>query len=161
MTTLSRRALGAFAATVLVLAGGVTAAAAPAPTVATLTAIRTGVHPGFDRIVFDMTGPAPTIPNRRWVDELTSDGSGDVVWLTGEHFAEVAMTPARAHDDAGNATYSGPGKFRTRDLRNVMAIAITGDFEAHLTVGLGTRTRTWVRTFTLAGPTRVVVDVGH
>lgn len=161
MTTTRRRALGALAATLLVLTGGIVAAA-PAvsqPSVPVLTNIRTGQHPGFDRVVLDFTGPAPTATNR-WVDELVADGSGDVVWLTGEHFVEVVATPVVAHDDGGNPTYGGPQKFRTRDLRNVMAIAIIGDYEANLSIGLGTRSRTWVRVFALASPTRLVIDVG-
>lgn len=159
MTTISRRALGALAAIVLVGGTGVTAAAQPAPTVPVLTAIRTGQHPGFDRIVLDLSGPAPAV-TKRWVDELIADGSGNIVWLTGEFFVEVVTSPAAAHNDAGKPTYRGAQKFRTRNLRNVMAVAITGDYEANLSVGLGTRKRTWLRTFTLTSPTRVVIDVG-
>lgn len=161
MTTISRRALGALVTIVLVLVlgGGVTAAAQPAPTIPVLTGIRTGQHPGFDRIVLDLSGPAPTVANR-WVDELTADPSGEVVWLTGEFFVDVVVNPAAAHDAAGNPTYTGPQKFRTRDLRNIMAVAVTGDFEGHLSIGLGTRDQTWVRTSMLTSPTRVVIDVG-
>jgi hypothetical protein len=155
----TRRALGALVAIVLVMGGGVTAAAQPAPTIPVLTGIRTGQHPGFDRIVLDLSGPAPTVTNK-WTDELTTDGSGEVFWLTGEFFVEVVSTPAAAHDGAGNPTYPGPQRFRTRDLRNVMAVGISGDFEGYLSVGLGTRTQTWVRTSTLTSPTRVVIDVG-
>lgn len=155
----ARRALGALVVIVLVVGGGATAAAQPAPTIPVLTAIRTGQHPGFDRVVLDLSGPAPAVSNR-WVDELVADGSGETVWLTGEFFVEVVANPAAAHNDAGNPTYPGPQKFRTRDLRNVMAVAITGDFEAYLSIGLGTRNQTWVRTFTLNSPTRVVIDVG-
>ncbi|MDQ4010653.1 MAG: hypothetical protein M3228_08160 [Actinomycetota bacterium] len=63
------------------------------------------------------------------------------------------MTPAQAHDDAGNPSYPGPRKFRTHDLNNVMAIAITGDYEAHLPIGVGMRKQTWVKMFTLDAPT--------
>lgn len=142
------------------LGGGFTAAAAPAPTIPVLTNIRTGQHPGFDRVVLDLSGPAPAVTNK-WVDELIADGSGEIVWLTGEHFVEVVANPAAAHNSSGASTYGGPTKFRARDLRNVMAVTITGDFEAYLSIGLGTRSRTWVRTFTLTAPTRLVVDVGH
>jgi hypothetical protein len=154
-----RRALGALVAIVLVVGGGTAAAAQPAPTIPVLTGIRTGQHPGFDRVVLDLSGPAPTVTNR-WVDELIADGSGEIVWLTGEFFVDVVANPAAAHSDAGNPTYPGPQKFRTRDLRNVMAVAVTGDFEGYLSIGLGTRGRTWVRTATLTSPTRVVIDVG-
>jgi hypothetical protein len=55
----------------------------------------------------------------------------------------------------------GPRKFRTRNLSNVMAVAITGDYEAYLTLGIGMRKQTWVKVFTLDAPTRVVIDVGR
>lgn len=157
-----RRAFVAVSAVVLALVGALVAAApAPAqPGVATMTAIRTGLHPDFDRIVLDMTGPAPTT-SYQWGDELIADGSGEIVWLTGERFLSVVLTPAKAHDDAGNRTYAGADKFRTRNLRNVMAVAVTGDFEAYLSIGVGTRNSSWVRIFTLTSPTRVVIDVGR
>ena len=156
-----RRASVAVAAIVLALVGGLVAAAPASATVTpVLTGIRTGLHPGYDRVVLDMSGYRPGV-SYEWVDELIHDGSGEIAWLTGEHFVAVTVTPAAAHDDAGNTTYGGPQKFRTRNLRNVMAVAITGDYEAYLSIGIGTRSRTWVRVFTLGSPTRVVIDVGN
>jgi len=161
---MARRVLCAFAVLVLALTGGLVAAA-PAPADTTpaplLTGIRTGLHPDFDRIVLDMSGPQPTATTYRYTDELTQDASGQIVWLTGADFVEVVVQGAAAHDDLGNPTYLGPDKFRTRNLTNVMAVALTGDFEATLSVGVGTRHRGWVRVFTLSAPTRVVIDVGH
>jgi hypothetical protein len=155
-----RRAILAVAATTLALVGGLVAATpASATSTPVLTGIRTGQHPGYDRIVLDMSGPAPGVSYRN-VDELIEDASGQIAWLTGEYFVAVTATPAAAHDVAGNSTYTGERKFRTRNLRNVMAVAVTGDFEGYLSIGLGTRTRTWVRVFTLTAPTRVVIDVG-
>lgn len=162
MTTTVRRACFALAATLLVLVGGLVAAApAPASPIGTaeLTNIRTGRHAGFDRIVLDLAGPQPGV-TYQLVDELIEDGSGEIAWLTGEHFVAVTVSPAAAHDDSGAITYPGPRKFRTRDLTNVMAVAVTGDFEAVLSIGLGTRYPSWVRVFTLGSPTRVVIDVG-
>lgn len=125
-----------------------------------LTGIRTAMHPTFDRIVLDLTGPRPQVSSR-FVDELTRDGSGEVEWLTGAAFAEVHMTPAQAHDDSDHPSYPGPQKFRTRDLANVMAVAITGDYEGVLSAGVGMRKQTWLNVFTLSNPTRVVIDVGR
>lgn len=159
-----RRALGALAATSLMLTGAITAAApasVAAPAIPTMTGIRTGQNTGFDRIVVDLTaGPAPAV-RYDLVDELIADGSGEIVWLTGEFFIAVTATPAAAHDDAGNPTYPGPQKFRTRNLRNVMAVAVTGDYEGVLSIGLGVRSRTAVTVFTLTSPNRVVIDVRH
>ncbi len=161
MSTTTRRAL----AGVVVLIAGTIAAAAPAraadPVVPAMTNIRTGLNPGFDRIVLDLgSGPAPTV-GYQLVDELTADPSGEIVWLTGEYFINVSATPAAAHNAAGQPTYAGPQKFRTRNLANVMAVAVTGDFEAHLTVGVGVRARSAVNVFTLTAPNRVVIDVAH
>ena len=165
MTRTFRRALGALAALALAIGGGIMAAA-PAPAAGAqltpvLTGIRTGLHPTFDRIVLDLSGPRTMTTTHGFTDELRADGSGEVVWLTGADFVEVVVHGAAAHDDAGNRTYPGPDRFRTRNLSNVMAVALTGDFEATLSVGVGTRHRSWVRVFTLASPTRVVIDVGR
>jgi hypothetical protein len=161
---MSRPVRGALVAVTLLLAGTF-AAAAPAqgaaPVIPTLTNIRTGLNAGFDRVVLDLgSGSAPAV-SYQLVDELTADPSGEIVWLTGEYFINVSATPAAAHDVNGNPTYSGPQKFRTRNLANVMAVAVTGDFEAHLTIGLGVRSRTTVNVFTLTAPNRVVIDVAH
>ncbi|HET6705654.1 AMIN-like domain-containing (lipo)protein [Amycolatopsis sp.] len=163
---MSRPKRRALAAVMLLLAGsGLLAAAGPAqaadPVVPTMTNIRTGLNAGFDRVVLDLSsGPAPSV-SYQLVDDLVADASGEVVWLTGEFFIEVFTTPAAAHDADGNPTFPGPRKFRTWNLRNVMAVAVTGDFEAQVTIGLGVRSRTVVKVFTLTAPNRVVIDVAH
>ncbi|QKV74483.1 hypothetical protein [Amycolatopsis sp. Hca4] len=162
MSRTKRRALAAVS---LLIAGGVLAAAGPArasgPAIPTMTTIRTGLNTGFDRVVLDLSGGSAPAVSYQLVDELTADPSGEVVWLTGEYFITVSATPAAAHDAGGNPTYTGLQKFRTRNLANVMAVAVTGDFEAHLTIGLGVRSRTAVNVFTLTAPNRVVIDVAH
>ncbi|WP_443706258.1 AMIN-like domain-containing (lipo)protein [Saccharothrix luteola] len=125
-----------------------------------LTGVRTGRHVGFDRVVLDLVGHRPEFFIRN-VDQLYEDGSGHPVSLPGPYFLEVRLAPAAAHDDNGNLTYTGPRKFETPALTNVRAFAITGDFEANLTVGLGMRRDSWHRVFLLDSPTRVVIDVGH
>jgi len=161
MSNTLRRTFFALATALLALVGGLVAAApASAQSTPVMTGIRTGLNTGFDRVVLDMSGAQPAV-SYQLVDELIADGSGDIVWLTGEYFVAVRVSPAAAHNDAGVSTYNGPQKFRTRDLRNVMAVAVTGDYEAVLSIGLGTRYRSWVRVFTLSSPTRVVIDVGH
>ena len=154
--------------TTLVLSAGLIAAGAvpaqsavpSAPDIPVLTGIRTGTHSTFDRIVLDFSGPQLRVRSR-FVDALTRDGSGSIEWLPGAVFAEVHATPAQAHDNAGHSSYPRPRKFRTRNLTNVVAVAITGDYEGVLSMGIGMRQQTSVKVFTLTGPTRVVIDVGH
>ncbi|RSM46701.1 hypothetical protein DMA12_10710 [Amycolatopsis balhimycina DSM 5908] len=159
------KTLGRALVAVLLLLAGTLVAAAPAQAVATtpaLTNIRTGLNPGFDRIVLDLSaGTVPGTLSYQLVDELTADPSGEIVWLTGEYFINVSAFALVAHDANGNPTYTGPQKFRTRNLANVMAVALTGDFEAHTSIGIGVRTRTAVNVFTLTAPNRVVIDVAH
>jgi hypothetical protein len=156
-----RRALVA----VMLLLAGTLAAAGPAQAVSptpALIGIRTGLNPGFDRIVLDLSaGTVPGTLSYQLVDELTADPSGEIVWLTGEYFVNVSAFALVWHDANGNPTYTGPQKFRTRNLANVMAVALTGDFEGQTTIGIGTRTRTAVNVFTLTSPNRVVIDVAH
>ncbi|GHG21537.1 MULTISPECIES: AMIN-like domain-containing (lipo)protein [Amycolatopsis] len=161
---MSRPVRRALVAVTLLLAGTLAAAGAAqaAATTPALISIRTGLNPGFDRIVLDLSaGTVPGNLNYQLVDELTADPSGEIVWLTGEYFINVSAFPLVAHDANGNPTYTGPQKFRTRNLTNVMAIALTGDFEAQTSIGIGVRTRTAVNVFTLTGPNRVVIDVAH
>lgn len=130
------------------------------PDVPVLNGIRTGTHPGFDRIVLDFSGPRPQVSSR-FVAELIQDGSGHVERLPGAFFAEVRVSPAQAHGDAGRPSYGGSRRVSTGALSNVTALAITGDFEGVLSLGVGMRRHTWVRTSTLSSPTRVVIDVGR
>jgi hypothetical protein len=155
-----RRTLAILFLSAAVVTAGTVLAQSAVSDIPVLTGIRTGVHPLFDRIVLDLSGARPQASSR-FVDELTQDGSGNVEWLTGAAFAEVHATPAQAHDDVGQPTYPGPRRFRTRNLTNVMAVAITGDYEGVLSVGVGMRKQTWIKAFTLAGPTRTVIDVGR
>jgi hypothetical protein len=121
-----------------------------------LTGIRTGAHPGFDRVVLDFgPGTQPTFTQEQ-VDELIADGSGAVVWLTGLTFTAVSIQGA--HD---RGSYTGPQKFRTPGLSNVVAIAETGDFEDVLSIGIGERRATAVKLEWLTGPNRLVIDITH
>jgi hypothetical protein len=148
------------AATLTALAVIPAATAATVPATPELTSVRTGAHPDFDRVVLDLRGGRPEF-FIRVVDQLIADGSGNPVSLPGNHFLELRLAPAAAHDDNGDLTYTGPRQFTTPSLSNVQAFAITGDFEANLTVGLGARHESWHRVFLLDAPTRVVIDVGH
>ena len=160
MGRIIRRTVAILLLSAAVVTAGAVPAQSAAPDIAVLTGIRTGVHPTFDRIVLHFSGPGPQVSSR-FVDELIQDGSGEIAWLTGAAFAEVVATPAQAHDDAGRPSSPGARKFRTRDLANVMAVAITGDYEAYLSIGVGMRKQTWVNVFTLSAPSRVVIDVGR
>ncbi|MGH3620726.1 MAG: AMIN-like domain-containing (lipo)protein [Sciscionella sp.] len=159
--------LAAILLTTLAVVIGVVTPASSAPKAAgaaLLTNIRVGAHPTFDRVVLDLSGPRPTTTHR-FVPRLIGDPSGLPVNLpcpvAREQFLETVARPASAFNDAGRPTYHGRRMFCTPSLRNIRAVGITGDFEAVLSVGVGMRHRSWVNVFTLANPTRVVIDVGR
>lgn len=148
---------GAVPAQSAVAAGSAASAVPPGA----LAGIRTGAHPGFDRIVLDFPGGAPDIVGSRFVPELIRDGSGEVEPMPGAAFAEVTMFSAGTADGAGRSTYPGPRKFTTPGLNNVTGVAITGDYEGYLTLGTGLRRQTSLHVFTLTGPPRIVVDIAR
>jgi hypothetical protein len=152
-TTLAAAAVAALGA-VTVLAGP-----AQAATNTYLTNIRTGAHPGFDRVVLDFSGSVPAFGISDAPGGLRNCASGDPIVLPGAtHFYELDIDSA-AHDDDGDATYTGPRVVPT-SLPSVKGYAITCDFEGRLTVGVGTAGPVAeITTFPLTGPSRIVMDV--
>jgi len=124
-----------------------------------LVRVRAGRNKDFDRLVFDVEGPAPGF-HVRYVDQLIEDGSGRPIPLRGRAVVEITLRPAAAHRDDGRPTRLGP----LPDVTGFAAfrqIAEAGDFEGVLTWGIGVAARTGLRVTTLGGPVRVAVDVVH
>jgi hypothetical protein len=125
-----------------------------------LTNITSGRHDTFDRIVLAFAGPEPEC-SAGYVNQIVADGSGGPISLAGNAFLRVTLRGATAHDDAGKTTYDGPATMNTPQLQNITAFALAGDFEGEITVGVGVKANAPYQVFTLSGPTRVVIDVGH
>lgn len=123
--------------------------------------IRAGRHACFDRLVFDMSGPAKGY-FVRYVDQVQRDGSGEVVPLRGGARLEVVVTAPAAPTDAW---FTPTGELlNTSGCRTFRHVAWAGTFEGQSTVGLGVRARLPFRVFILDGPgtgSRVVLDVAH
>lgn len=130
----------------------------PAPT-PRLVDITTGRHAAYDRVVFTFRGNAPGY-TVGYVRRVRADGSGELVRLRGHANLFVRLTPADAHNRAGEATYDGPHRIYP-GYPQLREVAFVGDFEATVSIGLGLRTKTGFRVFTLSSPTRIVVDVAH
>ncbi|MFI9386428.1 hypothetical protein [Kutzneria sp. NPDC052558] len=135
------------------------ASAAPSDTAARLTNIRVGAHDTYDRVVLDLTS-LPTY-SYDFTSQLYYDPSGRPVTIPGATFVRLVMQGATSYDDNGNPTYTGPRTITTPQLTNVQAVAIIGDFEHVLSVGLGLKHTATVHVFTLTAPNRLVIDVGH
>ncbi|MET1060333.1 MAG: hypothetical protein ABWX84_12075 [Nocardioides sp.] len=121
--------------------------------------LRYAAHPTFDRVVIDLRGriPSGTTTYRR---HFTYDGSGDEVPILGRSGIQLTLTPAAAHNDAGDNLYTGPTLARPR-LRTLKALALTGDFEGQVTFAFALTHRAKYRVFELSGPRRLVIDFQH
>jgi hypothetical protein len=136
------------------------------PAASPITNIRAGRQACFDRMVVDLRGLGTAGSTVRYVSQVRSDGSGEVVPLRGGARLSVVVR-APAYDSAGRATYHPANQ---RELVNVAGysafrqVAWAGTFEGQTTIGLGVRARLPMRVFVLNGPgtgSRVVIDVAH
>ena len=123
-----------------------------------LDAVRTGRHPGYDRVVFQFEGAQ--VPGYRieYVREITL-GETDDQYLTLQGGALVQVTfQGTASDDYRPGTQTIPDKF-TPDLAQVKQLGLAEDWEGVVRLGIGLDHRAGFRVLELHEPARVVVDV--
>lgn len=137
---------------------------ATASTTGHLTAVRTGRHACFDRLVIDHDGD-PAGYRVEYVDRLTADGSGNSIAIEGGAILRI-VTTAPGYDADGRATID-PGGVDATDVGGYQTfrdVGWAGSFEGQTTIGLGVRARLPFRVFSLDGPgdgSRLVIDVAH
>ena len=129
--------------------------AGTATTPVTISDVRVGTHPGYDRIVFDIadSGLRPDVQVVPAEPPFTMDASGQAVFVSGTTYLRITL-----HDAAGpnltEAAYDQrPGYPILTELRN------TGDFEGVQTWIAGLTGPACVQVSTLSSPNRVVVDL--
>jgi hypothetical protein len=132
----------------------------PFPGVATVDALRTGLHPelgGWERIVFEFAGPDRPPGVVQYVDKAVSCGSGQTVTTQGTAILEIAFTSAQAHNNSGQPTIPNtlPGPGGTVIIGGVSSC----DFEGHVTWDFGLNGKHNFKVSTLTGPTRIVIDI--
>ncbi|MEV1081549.1 hypothetical protein AB0I98_25440 [Streptomyces sp. NPDC050211] len=154
----------AIAVGVLLTAAGTTipasaSASAQAPPIALVVNARWGGHCTYDRLVIDVRGTMPPVTVKP-VKELRYDGSGKKVPLAGKYFLEIKLSPAAAHNEAGQSVYRGP-KLLKIHLPKLKGLALTGDFEAVVTFGAAFNSKPVYKTFKLHSPERFVLDIKH
>jgi hypothetical protein len=125
------------------------------PPVPVVLRVRAAAHPeaGYDRLTVDVQGPLPGY-TVRYVDKVLADGSGRPVSVPGRRYLLVVFTPAQAHRDDGTPTVAGTHPLH---LSNVRGYAVAGDFEGHVSIGVGMDSVTRYRVGELPG--RVYLDV--
>ncbi|MET8835630.1 hypothetical protein ABZV78_17175 [Micromonospora sp. NPDC004540] len=111
---------------------------APGEPLPVLVEVRVGDHPaeGFSRITFAFRGPTPSY-QVGYVPQVWTEGRGAPVELPGTAYLSVRFDPAQAHDARGAGTADvPPSRIGYPTLRGWAA---AGDFEGHLSFGLGLR----------------------
>ena len=120
-----------------------------------LVQIRAAHNPGFDRLVFEFSGPSA--PEYRI--ELASTfiaPSGQAVRVDGNAFFSVRFV-GQAHTDAGQKSYPQPDPFRV-GLIVVREIKLVEDFEGVVRFGVGMERAVCPTVLTVLNPSRVVID---
>lgn len=132
----------------------------PAARVAVLREVRVAEHAGFDRVVFEFSGPDAPGHHVEYIDRpVRRCGSGQVAPLAGDGWLEVRMSPVRAHTEEGRPTVEE--RERRPGLPVLLELELTCDFEAVVTWVLGVASPNRYRAVELADPPRLVIDVRH
>ena len=155
-------------------ASGIAAASAPASSTAQLddasracarpgsylTAVRTGKHGRYDRVVFQFSGGLPAVTTER-VATVYADPRGTPVSLAGKSRLHVVFRGASANcPQPAHRTWTGPSVLTPR-YPQLLMIRAAGDFEGYLSFGIGLAARGGYHVSSLAGPDRVVIDFTH
>ncbi len=127
---------------------------------ASLSAVRTARHDGYDRAVFEFAGAEMPTYHIEYISKPASAcGSGFDVPTAGNAVLEVRFTNAVAHTDEGEPTIAD--RERKPGLPVIRELKSTCDFEGEVTWVLGTASKKEYRVMELKSPTRLVVDIKH
>ncbi len=132
-----------------------TLSAQNAPAVATIDAVRTGSHAGYDRLVVQFTGRQPSTIDLRPQSTATFLGapSGAAITLAGQHGLMVIVRGADMH-----TAYSGSRDLK-RSYPGLRETRVIEDFEGQVMLGLGVQNSNCYRAFVLSNPVRLVIDM--
>lgn len=124
-----------------------------------LTDLRVGQHPGFVRVVFDLTGDGQPLYIVGYQDPPFMEVSDDEVEVDGNAFIYVNISPALTHDiDTFEPTYTGDEELRP-GFDPIVEIQFIGDFEAVMEWVIGLDSERPFTVEILQDPLRLVIDI--
>ncbi len=128
----------------------------------TVTDIRTGVHEGFDRVVYELDGEGTPGWRVGYVAEAVQDGSGNEVTVAGDAVLQVLIDGSAYPFDSGVEPYAGPDPVLAAPGGSVVEVSGSGVFEGVTQSFIGvSETGTPFVVYSLADPARVVIDVAR
>lgn len=128
---------------------------AQAPAVAFIDDLRTGTHPGYDRLTVRFTNGEPaSIDLRPQSGTSFAQGpSGQTITVLGKNGILVVIHGAEMHTN-----YGGPTDLKT-GYTSLVEVRKVEDFEGVVQMALGVSNATCYRAFTLTNPARLVIDI--
>src|SRR5258708_4868371 len=128
---------------------------APAPGVAFIDAVRTGTHPGYDRLTIEFQNglPASVDLHPQSGTMFTTSPKGDQVTVAGRNGILVVIHGADLHTSYSGSTDIKTGSAVLVEVRQVE------DFEGVVQLALGVSGATCYRAYTMTNPDRLVIDV--
>jgi hypothetical protein len=125
------------------------------PAVAFVSNVRTGSHPGYDRITVTFSNGAPREYELKKTSSaaFTQGASGQTIVLPGSAGLLIIIRGADEHTN-----YSGPTDFKT-GYKEILEARQVEDFEGTVQWGLGLSTSACHRAFLLTNPDRLVIDI--
>jgi hypothetical protein len=136
--------------------------------------VRSGRHDCYDRVVFDINGPAAVGYSVGYVDVVGAEGTGNPITVPGHAALQVVVrAPELGADQGGHQ----PGRIlaatgdylvspaQVASWPALRGVRFGGSFEGQCTFAVGVRDTLPFRVFTLLDTTnqvrRVVVDIAH
>ena len=123
-----------------------------------VTDIRASHQDGFDRVVFEFSGPGTPGWNVQYVPQASSQGSGQPIALAGNAVLSVVITGVGYPTETGLKEYPR-GKVTVSGTDAVADVFFDGTFEGQSQAFVGTAAKTPFRVYLLNNPARVVLEV--
>jgi hypothetical protein len=127
---------------------------------AQITDLQVAAHDGYDRIVYTFAAGMPQVSVEAATPPLTQDASGATMRVEGNAFLRLVLHGGTIQLPAGGVSYGGAVSMTPRFTR-LADLQSSGDFEAVNSWYIGLSSQACVRVFTLAGPSRLVIDLRH
>jgi hypothetical protein len=124
----------------------------------TVSDVRMAHHDGYDRVVFEVGGTGTPGWEVRYVDQASSQGSGDAVEVAGDALLQVTLTGAGLPFETGVEEFPR-GRVSGAGTTVVTEAVFDATFEGTTVTFVGTAAEAPFRVYLLQNPTRVVLDV--
>ncbi|MGJ9406316.1 hypothetical protein ACHABQ_08340 [Nesterenkonia aurantiaca] len=124
--------------------------------------VRSGVHEGYDRVVFEYAGDGVPSWRGEYTDSAAELGRGEPIEVAGDHILEINVNgPSWAPEDPPEDELPSQ-EYYERDTGGAFEeIFIQGPFEAHSQYLIGLDQERPFQVQLLEDPTRLVVDIAH